>query len=156
MTRINVYDYNEYDGQTLIGWYDWDRADRYEADARWDGHNHIDINTGSQWDHQILLRTAQGRWVLHTWSQRQGRDDTNEFVDEEAARTWLIANGQDGVVQEWFGAAVEPERGPGRPEVGPAFSLRFPPALLARVDAVAAAEGTSRAAKIRQLVEAAI
>jgi len=40
------------------------------------------------------------------------------------------------------------ERG-GRPEIGPAFSLRFSPDLLAKVDQAAAAEGVTRAAWIR-------
>lgn len=51
-----------------------------------------------------------------------------------------------GVV-EWDG----PSKG-GRPEVGPAVNLRFPPELLEAVDQRAAAEGTTRAALIRRLV----
>lgn len=38
----------------------------------------------------------------------------------------------------------------GRPAIGPAFSVRLPPGLLARVDAAAAAEGVSRAEWIRR------
>ncbi len=50
-------------------------------------------------------------------------------------------------VAEWDG----PSKG-GRPEIGPAVSLRFPPELLAAIDARAASEDTTRAALIRRLV----
>lgn len=61
-----------------------------------------------------------------------------------AAGEWRVDR---AAVAAWPG----PARG-GRPEVGPAFSLRFPPELLAAVDAQAAEEGTSRAVLIRRLV----
>lgn len=61
-----------------------------------------------------------------------------------AAGEWRVGR---AAVAAWPG----PARG-GRPEVGPAFSLRFPPELLAAVDAQAADEGTSRAVLIRRLV----
>lgn len=41
----------------------------------------------------------------------------------------------------------------GRPEIGPAFSVRFPAVLLDRVDAAAAAEGRSRAGWLRASAE---
>jgi len=44
----------------------------------------------------------------------------------------------------------------GRPEVGPAFSLRFPPDLLGKVDEAAAAEGVTRAAWIRAATQTRI
>lgn len=50
-------------------------------------------------------------------------------------------------VAAWSG----PSKG-GRPEVGPAVNLRFPPELLDAVDARASREGVSRAALIRRLV----
>lgn len=46
--------------------------------------------------------------------------------------------------------------GPGRPEIGPAFSVRFPPGLLARVDTAATALGVSRAEYLRGLAEKAL
>lgn len=42
----------------------------------------------------------------------------------------------------------------GRPEIGPAIKLRFPPEILALVDAQAAKAGTTRAALIRRYVAA--
>ena len=41
----------------------------------------------------------------------------------------------------------------GRPEIGPAFSVRFPAALLDRVDTAAAAEGRTRAGWLRASAE---
>lgn len=41
----------------------------------------------------------------------------------------------------------------GRPEIGPAFSVRFPAALLDRVDKAAAAEGRTRAGWLRASAE---
>ncbi|HUX16828.1 MAG TPA: hypothetical protein VMW52_10175 [Phycisphaerae bacterium] len=42
----------------------------YEEDTRWDGHNHISLNTGSQWAHQTLHRSRKGRYWLECSSQR--------------------------------------------------------------------------------------
>lgn len=42
----------------------------------------------------------------------------------------------------------------GRPAIGPRVSVRFPPDLLARVDAEAARAGESRASVVRRLVGA--
>ena len=48
-----------------------------------------------------------------------------------------------------------PSRG-GRPVVGPQVKMAFPPALLARVDERAAAEGVSRSEWVRRAVVAAL
>lgn len=47
---------------------------------------------------------------------------------------------------------TEDERGPGRPEVGPATNIRLGEDLTAKVDA-AREDGESRAAAIRRLLE---
>lgn len=44
----------------------------------------------------------------------------------------------------------------GRPEIGPAFSLRFQPDLLAAVDAAAEREGITRAEWVRRAALAAL
>ena len=44
----------------------------------------------------------------------------------------------------------------GRPVVGPQIKMAFPPALLARVDEQAAAEGISRSEWVRRAVVAAL
>lgn len=51
--------------------------------------------------------------------------------------------------------AAEPERGPGRPEVGPATNLRLGPDRTARIDAIRQ-HGDSRAATIRRLLDGAL
>jgi len=152
MNRVNVYDRDSEEDAELLGWFDADRAALYIEDTDWDGSNQTSVNTRSQWEHEGLYRTAQGRWVLHRWSDYQGTLPSYEFVSAATAREWLLANHQDNAVREHFGE-VEPERGPGRPEVGPAVNVRFPSDLLARVDAQAQREGLSRAEMIRRLAD---
>lgn len=41
-----------------------------------------------------------------------------------------------------------------RPPIGPAFTLRLPPAMTAAVDQLAETEGVSRAAMIRRIIAA--
>lgn len=48
------------------------------------------------------------------------------------------------------------QKGPGRPEVGPAFSVRFPQELLDAVDEQAKAHGVSRAQMLRVYAEAGV
>lgn len=155
MNRINVYRYDEFDGRTLEGWFNEDSATRYGEDTDWNGNNHISVNTGSQWHHEELYRTTKGRWVLGKYSNYQGTLPSYEFVSDERAREWLIHNHHDSAVKEHFGE-VEEERGPGRPEIGPAVNMRFPQELLDRIDAAAKTDGVSRAEKIRRLVAAGL
>lgn len=150
MNRINVMD----DDGVVTGWFDLDGAEVYHEATRWDGNNNVSIHT-ARFDHQQLLRTAGGRWVLCCWSQWQGTQTTYQFVSEETARDWLIKNGDDEVVAKYWGE-LETERGPGRPEVGQAINVRLGDDLLARVDALAAARAVSRAALLRDLVAAAM
>lgn len=149
MSRITFSD----NGQ--LAWFDEDKAEEYEAATSWDGQNHVDVNTGDRFKHQALYRTAGGRWVLHTWSQWQGSQPVFEFVDEDLARDWLIKNDQDKAVQDHFGPP-EDERGPGRPEVGGLVTARLGDDLLAEVDAMASAAGKTRAATLRELVDAGL
>lgn len=158
--RINITEtvndpYDEKDGAVrLVGWFDIDKATAYEEDTEWDGSNRISKATGSRWDHQILYRTAKGRWVLHCWSQWQGSTPTYEFVTDEAAREWLIAQNEDAAVEEHFGE-LEEERGPGRPEVGGAVHLRLGD-LLPKLDARAKEMGVARAEAARRLLAEAL
>ena len=78
------------------GWFDAEKATRFEEATRWDGSNHISVPTGSQWSHEELYRTAKGAWVLGSWSQWQGSGPAvYERVDEARAADWLVANGHD-------------------------------------------------------------
>ncbi|WP_289007868.1 CopG family transcriptional regulator [uncultured Thermomonospora sp.] len=154
MARINVFAVDEYDGtRTLAGWFDPDRARAIEGRREWDGNDLADVHVGAnRW--QTLYRTAGGRWVLETSSAWQHEETTYQFITDEQARQWLLVNGSDDVVEEYFGE-IEEERGPGRPEIGPVTTIRLGEELTARVDA-ARRDGESRAAAIRRLLEAAL
>jgi len=138
----------------VVGWFDLNKATAYEADTEWDGSNNISKATGSQWNHEVLYRTAQGRWVLNCWSQWQGSIPTYEFITDERAREWLIAQSNDDAVEKHFGE-IEEERGPGRPEVGGAVHLRLGD-LLPKLDARAAEMGVGRAEAARRLLAQAL
>jgi len=73
------------------------KAERYDESVYFDGENVISRATGSQWDHETLYRTAGGRWILHSWSQRQGTPETWEEVDEATAVKWLVINRYEDV-----------------------------------------------------------
>ena len=160
MRRINVYgddrdsylSYEEYDLKpVLIGWFDYDKAEKIHEDTEWDGRNHISVATGSQWDHEMLLRTAQGRWVLETYSNRQGVMGTYRFVSDTEAREWLLRNNDDENAAKYFGL-VEEERGPGRPSIGEQVCFTVPATHLALVDAMAEQQGVARSVVLRAAI----
>jgi hypothetical protein len=166
MPRTNVYEYPTYDDTDgpqpgvdytprVVGWFDVDRAELIKEDTRWDGNNMVSLATGERYGHQCLYRTAGGRWVLNNWSQRQGSASTYEFVDNDAARAWLITNNRDEDVAKYFGE-LEEERGPGRPEIGPEVKTRLPADIIAALDVMAAAKGVTRAELLRDIVSNAL
>lgn len=73
-------------------WFDLEAATSFEEATRWDGHNHVSLATGSQWEHEQLYRTKSGRWVLNTWSQWQGSTESWTEIDDGAAARWLVIN----------------------------------------------------------------
>ncbi len=156
MARQNVYRYatpESYDETELAGWFNPDSATAYPEGTRWDGHNHVSLVTSSQWEHETLYRTRQGRWVLHHWSQWVGSKPTWEYVTDEQARAWLLRSEYPSdEVAAATGADVPEETGPGRPEIGPAINVRLPVDLLARLDAWATSAGVTRAEAVRRAV----
>ena len=64
----------------------WDEA------TRWDGHNHISIPTGSQWNHETLYRSRKGRYYIQHQSQWQGSTPSAEWVSNRSAASWLLTN----------------------------------------------------------------
>lgn len=86
MQRIRI------DGTTQ--WFDGDKAICFEEDVWFNGHNHISVPTGSQWDHEQLLYTANGNWVLYSWSQYQHVRATYRLLEQDDAIAWLIQNNQ--------------------------------------------------------------
>jgi hypothetical protein len=154
MERINITEYDEFDGSSrLVGWFDLDKATRFSEDTDWDGSNYISVNTGDQFEHQTVYRTAQGRWVLRRWSQWQGRLDQWSYLTDGDAREWLIRNREDEAAAKYFGE-VEEERGPGRPAIGSPVQIRFEDDQLIAIDAYAASSSIKRAEAVRRLVAA--
>lgn len=96
MTRIPV---KNAQGVYLGKWFDLDRATRYAEDSWWDGSNWISKATGCQWDHEEVVRTASGRWIMHEWSNRDRSPDQWYEITQGTAVQWLIANGHAEVVE---------------------------------------------------------
>lgn len=67
-------------------------ANSWEEDTYWDGHNHISRATGTQWTHQKLYKSRKGRYYIEHSSQWQGSRDHVEWVSNEEAARWLLAN----------------------------------------------------------------
>lgn len=114
MTRTNVTEVDEIEGRQIKGWFDPEKATRYD-EATWDAGNgnHAGVHRGG-FEHEILYRTAAGRWVRHYWSQYAGVQSTYEFITPDEARLWLIANEDDvsdAAIEEHFGQLPE-EHGP--------------------------------------------
>lgn len=152
--RTNIYTEDEQDGtRTLDGWFDPETVEEFAEGTRWDGNNHVSVHVG-QYEHQVLYRTPGGRWVLHTWSQVSGAKPDHKFIDGGAARQWLLIAGQDEAVERFFGSIAE-ESGPGRPAVGDPVNIRLG-AAQAAVDEYAQGRGITRAAAVRELVEAGL
>jgi hypothetical protein len=161
MARTNVYrqptedDYTSDPHPVLLGWFDDSSAERIEESTYWDGNNRRGVVSGLQCGYEELYRTKGGRWVRHYNARSEfNGPEFYEFLTDEQAQEWLLKDGDDDAVRKYFGE-IEEERGPGRPEIGPAFSVRFPADLLARVDQLAGACGLTRAAWLRQVAEVA-
>ena len=76
--------------QTVV---DTDKATAsYEEKTDWNGRNHISRNTGTQWEHETLYRSAKGRYYLVRTSQREGTLPGAEWLEPAQAAAWLILN----------------------------------------------------------------
>jgi hypothetical protein len=73
-------------------WFDLDAATKFEEARRHDGRNYVSLATGDQWEHEALYRTKGGKWILSSWSQRQGTRETWDEVTAETAALWLVRN----------------------------------------------------------------
>ena len=81
------------------GWINLDIAKKFGEEQTWDGRNYISVNTGSQWDHEVLYRSKGGVYVLQSWSQRQGSQDTWQRISVNEAVEWLLRNDYDPTSQ---------------------------------------------------------
>ena len=87
-------------------WFDTSAAEKYDEATHWDGNNNISNATGSQWDHEMLYHSAKGAWIMHRWSQWQGRGESYAVISAKDAYAWLIAQEHDDAVPpETFAAA---------------------------------------------------
>ena len=61
------------------------------------GGGWIDLDTAKKFaeDREVLYRSVGGVYVLHTWSQWQGSQDTWERIGIDQAVEWLLRNGYD-------------------------------------------------------------
>lgn len=89
MNRIQCFTKDGY----YLGWYDAKKAQFWEEDSYFDGHNHISLNTGSQWDNQRLIKTVNQRFLLEEVSRSCGRGGYHRELDAEEAAEWLLKNG---------------------------------------------------------------
>ena len=167
MTRINIYEKIDYDGdwlrrgepQTLLGHFDPDKAERFEEGTRWDGNNTVGVITGSQWTDEYLYHTRGGKWVLnHDAHRDHNGPDTYTFITGEQAHDWLLRSEcNDEAVKRFFGPVPEEEdRRPGRPAIGDPINVRLGTELLASVDHYAGKAGVNRAEAVRRLTQDAV
>lgn len=155
MDRIKIVERSEFGDITDVGWFDRDRAEHFDEPTRWDGNNHRGVISGLQIGGESLYRTAGGRWVrYYDASSEFNGPEYYEFITEEQARTWLLRADEDDAVERFFGELPD-EKGPGRPEVGPATNVRLGEELTAKIDG-ARQDGESRAAAIRRLLADAL
>lgn len=156
-TRINVYETDEYGSTSLAGWFNLDRATVIDSGTRWDGNNVVPIATGSPWVDEYLIRTAGGRWVIrHNATRYHNGRDSYRYIDDDAARLWMVENeAGDDLLAAHFGP-VEEEVRFGRPEIGPQIKIRVPEDVLAQIDAKVADTDLSRSAWVRRAIEAAL
>lgn len=155
MSRVNIYSYpveDDYNGErTIVGWFDPSKASQW-SDADYNGNGSGGVGRG-----QTLCHTAGGKWVLAHWTRWQNESDRYEYVTDDQAREWLIANDEDEAVALFFGKLAEEEdRRPGRPAVGEPVNIRLGDDLLAMVDDYASKRQISRAEAMRRLIQDAV
>jgi hypothetical protein len=153
ITRMSEDEYGQ-PRRKVVGWFDLDAAEKFaERTQAFDGANLAGVHLRNQNAGQVLYRTAGDRWVLMNWSRWQGSVDTWEYIGVADAREWLIVNEEsDETLERLFGAPPEPERGPGRPEIGSKVEVRMPDEWIDRLDQYALERGESRARTIRRAV----
>lgn len=164
MARINFTHHDTYNslgvpiGAGIPSWYDPAKCERFDEGSYWDGQNLFGTCSRSQWVDQTLYRTQSGRWVLNTDSTRyHDGPDLHRYLSDEEARDWLIRSEvNEEALERLFGPEPDEPPAVGRPEIGPAISIKVPVDMLARIDAEAAALGIARAEWIRRACAAAL
>ena len=130
------------------GWYDEAKAQTWDVGGRVLASPRHARPARSATRGRVLALTAASEWMV-----RDTDSDEAAPVTPDEARALLAAAGQSTTpVDQW--SPPEPRRAGrlGRPPVGAKVEVRLPDDLLAAVDAIAAADGTSRADVIRAAV----
>jgi hypothetical protein len=134
-------------GGQYAGHFDWDKA------ARWSDRDAISGNgSGGPGAGEAVMLTAGGKWVIEHWTNWQGQSNRYHWITPEDAKAWLLRNGEDDAVAEYFGDRPEETDLGGRPAIGGAVHVRLG-AQIDKVDAYAARHGVSRAEAVRRIVE---
>lgn len=81
-------------------WFNVEKAIQFEENIYWDGKNRIPRTTRSQWEHERLLYTRYGNWILDSWSQWEGSPCTTKKITVQEAADWIIA--QDAIDTDSF------------------------------------------------------
>jgi hypothetical protein len=72
-------------------WFDITKATEFSEGTHFDGNNKISLAVG-MYQHNILYRTASGKWVLHFWSETQSKKERYELISVEKAVEWFVKN----------------------------------------------------------------
>lgn len=149
MPRFPVYTrVDDYSAPGVTGWFDTERAEKFEPQRP---TQHPRSNQGMSYSSQGLYQTDGGAWVRGIHLGSRGFEYT--FVSDVVAHEWLVNNGFSDEAARRI--ELEPERGPGRPEIGGLVQVRLGDTLSA-VDEYADSEGCSRAEAVRRLVIAGL
>lgn len=141
MSRVAV---TTEDGR-YAGHFDWDKA------GRWSDRDVItgDGSGGAGVGEAVML-TAGGKWALEHWTNWQGQSNRYHWINAEEAHAWLLRNGENEAVEEYFGDQPEEINLGGRPAIGGEALVRLGE-LRAPIDEYAARAELSRAAAVRRL-----
>lgn len=74
-------------------WFDAEKAELYKEDKWWNGNNWISSATGSQFEHEAIYITKSGKFILNSWSDFQGSQESYELITKEDAARWFAKQG---------------------------------------------------------------
>jgi hypothetical protein len=78
----------DYTGQ-IVGWFNVNKAQCVQEAKDWNG---VSRATCVQGFHEALYLTAMGRWVMYSWSDVQGGNQSYHLMQDQRAHRWLMVN----------------------------------------------------------------